>query len=93
MSITVTLELPDDVEQALRGRGVDLVHATREALAVQLFRRGVLTHAQLSQVLSLDRFRTDALLKRYGVEEHSLTSEDVQSDLATLDSVLGKASR
>jgi hypothetical protein len=41
-------------------------------------------------VLGLDRFETDAYLKRHNVFEGSLTMEDLQSDRQTLDRVMGK---
>lgn len=61
-------------------------NADRET-ALKLFRRGELSHYQLSQVLGLDRFETDAWLKRRGVFEGSPTTADVEQDRLTLDSL------
>ena len=90
MTLTIKLELPADVEQRLRRLTPDVDADAREAYAVELFRRGTLSHYELSAVLGLDRVETDALLKRYRVTEHSLTFDDLESDRATLDRVMNR---
>ncbi len=52
--------------------------------AINLFRRGILTHHEFGQVLGLDRFETDALLKRNDVTEYALTREDIDADVSSL---------
>jgi len=69
----------------------DLPSAVRESFAINLFRRGLLTHHELGQVLGLDRFETDALLKRNDVTEYSLTHEDIEADVRSLKEFLGAA--
>ena len=59
MNITLTVNLPPEVEERLRAESGDLSSAIRESFAVNLFRRGILTHHDLGQVLGLDRFETD----------------------------------
>ena len=66
MNISFAVSLPPEVEQRLRAESGDLSSAVRESFAVNLFRRGILTHHELGLVLGLDRFETDALLKRTG---------------------------
>jgi predicted HTH domain antitoxin len=85
----VTIQLPDDVEQRLRAETPDLDARANEAVAIDLFRKGQLSHYELSKMLGLDRFDTDAYLKRHNVLEGSLTSEDLNEQAATLDRVLG----
>ena len=58
---------------------------------MELFRQGKIIHFQLSRVLGVDRFATDAVLKRHQVEEQSLTSADLESDRETLRKVRGQA--
>jgi len=91
MSLNVTLDLPAEVEEKLRRENVNLNTDVKEAYALELFRRGKLTHHELSLVLGLDHFETDAYLKRHKVFEGSLTMADLQSDHQTLDRVMGKA--
>jgi predicted HTH domain antitoxin len=91
MTISVAVNLPPEVEERLRAESGDLSSAVRESFAINLFRRGILTHHQLGQVLGLDRFETDALLKRNDVTEYSLTHEDIDADVRSLKEFLGLA--
>jgi predicted HTH domain antitoxin len=91
MNISLVVDLPPGVEERLRAESGDLSSAVRESFAINLFRRGILTHHQLGQVLGLDRFETDALLKRNGVTEYSLTHDDVDADVSSLKEFLGLA--
>jgi predicted HTH domain antitoxin len=91
MTISLALNLPPEVEERLRAESGDLSSAVRESFAINLFRRGILTHHQLGQVLGLDRFETDALLKRHDVTEYSLTHEDIDADVRSLREFLGQA--
>jgi len=91
MPLNVRLDLPADVEARLRRETTDLDADVKEAYALELFRRGKLTHYELSRVLGLDRFETDAWLKRHDVFEGSLTMADLEADRQTLDRLMGKA--
>ena len=88
MNISFAVNLPSDVEERLRADAPDLSDAVREVFAIDLFRRGILTHHGLGQTLGLDRFETDALLKRHRVTEQSLTHEDVNADVQGLNELL-----
>lgn len=90
MSLTVTLDLPPEIEKQLRAESTNLEADVKESYAVELFRRDKLTHYELSQVLGLDRFEADALLKRHHVTEGSLTMEDLEADKRTLERLLSK---
>lgn len=91
--MSVTVELPGDIEARLRQENPNLDSDAKEAYAVELFRRGKLNHFQLSRVLGVDRFTTDAVLKRHQVEEHALTGADIEADRDTLRKVLDQAPR
>jgi len=91
MNISFDVNLPPDVEERLRAEAPDLSAAGREAFAVDLLRRGILTHHGLGQTLGLDRFETDALLKRHRVTEQSLSQEDVDADVQSLNAFFGEA--
>ncbi len=90
MSFTVRLDLPPDVEQRLRQETPNLSEAVKEAYILELFRQGKLSHYELSKVLVLDRFETDAYLKKHNVLEGSLTLEDLESDFQTLRTLSSK---
>jgi predicted HTH domain antitoxin len=85
MTVKVTIDLPSDVEEKLRRETPDLDADIREAYALELFRRGRLSHYELSRVLGLDHTATDAWLKRHKVIEGSLTMADLDDDRRTLD--------
>jgi predicted HTH domain antitoxin len=89
--MNVTLDLPADVEERLRRETPNLDAEVKETYALALFRQGRLSHGELSRVLGLDRFETDAYLKRHGVFEGSLTMADLDADRQTLDRLMGKA--
>ena len=89
--MSVILELPKDIEDKLRRENPNLDSDVREECAVALFRKGTLNHYQLSRILRLDRFETDALLKRHMVAEHALTHEEVDADLLSIDEALAPA--
>jgi predicted HTH domain antitoxin len=90
MSLHITLKLPPEIEEMVRREAGDLDLQVTEAFAGELFRRGKLTHGQLSRVLGIDRFETDAWLKQRGIYEGSLRMEDLEADRETLERVLGK---
>lgn len=91
MPLHVTLDLPGDLEERLRRETPNLDADVREAYALELFRRGKLSHYELSQVLGLDRFEADAWLKRHGVFEGSLAMADLEADRQTLERVMSRA--
>jgi predicted HTH domain antitoxin len=91
--MAVTIQLPPEIEERLKAQSKDLSAELREAAALELFRQGKLSHHELSQVLGVDRFETDAYLKRHNVYEGSLTMEDLEADRQTLEEVLGQVKK
>ena len=91
MPLNVRLDLPADLEEKLRRETPNLDTDVKEAYALELFRRGKLSHCELSRALGLDRFETDAWLKRHKVFEGSLTMADLEADRQTLDRIMSKA--
>jgi hypothetical protein len=80
--MTLTLQLPDDIEAILRRNVVgDLADYAREALAVQLYRDRKLTHGQLQKWLGISSYEADTLLKKHGgVDEIMLEELAAQLD-------------
>ena len=73
----VTIELPDDVSAALKGRWDDVPRRSLEAIAVEGYRTGALTETQVRRLLELEtRFQVHALLK-----EHHVTLQYTEADL------------
>jgi len=83
----ITVKLPNDlVEHKNPGR------EALEALAVEGYRSGALSHYQASQLLGLSRFAFDAFLKERGIYEHAYSVEDLREDEETLRKLEGKGS-
>ena len=80
--MSVTFQLPDDIEQQLRQDLTNLDQVAKEAALVELYRQATLTHHQLATALGLSRFETEDLLKRHSVTEDLITKEELDAQLA-----------
>jgi hypothetical protein len=77
----VTLDLPDDISEALQGRWPDLSKQALEALAVEGYRTGALTESQVRRLPGLEsRFQVHAILKDHRVPLR-YTEADLEDDL------------
>ena len=71
----ITVQLPDDLSQHPNpGR------EALEALAIEGYRAGTLSHAQASQLLGLSRFEFDGFLKDRRIYDHAYDVEDLEQD-------------
>src|SRR5438105_4048404 len=86
----ITVELPDDI-----AKHADPGWEALEALVIEGYRTGALTHYQASQLFALSRFEFDGFLKDREIFEHAYDIEDLNRDLEIerkLASVAPKAS-
>jgi hypothetical protein len=78
---TLTLELPDDIAQALSAHG-DLSRRALEALVVDGYRQKTLTQAQVGRVLGLARIATEKFLAQYvDLYDYSMTELEAEANL------------
>jgi predicted HTH domain antitoxin len=78
----VTINLPEDISAALAGRWGNVSRRSLEAIAVEGYRSGALSEAQVRRLLSLEtRFQVHALLKEHGVPLR-YTESDAEEDLS-----------
>lgn len=91
--MSITLDLPADVERRLRTAIPNLDTEAREAVALDLFRKQTITHYELGQMLGLDRFQTDSFLKERQEFAQSLTLADVESDRQSIKELLREMGR
>jgi hypothetical protein len=72
----VTIQLPEDVAEDLMTKsGADLPRAVLEMVALEGYRSGELTHAQVMRLLGFkNRVEVDGFLKRAGPGAHALES-------------------
>jgi hypothetical protein len=83
MAATVEISVPDTLIKALGLEPEELARQTLEALIVQAYRKGQITHAQVGGLLDSDRWQTDGFLKN-AQAFRSLESEEFASDLERL---------
>ncbi|MGN6370627.1 MAG: UPF0175 family protein [Phycisphaerae bacterium] len=88
--MTLTIDLPPDVERRLRTQFPNLDAHAKESFLVDLYRQEVLSHHELSEALGLTRFETDGLLKRHNVTEDLPTDAELEAALSHLHSATSK---
>ena len=78
----VTIDLPEDIAEALKGEWKDVSQRSLEAIAVEAYRTGVLHESQVRRLLGFEtRQQVHALLKEHDVPVR-YTQEDLEADLA-----------
>jgi predicted HTH domain antitoxin len=83
----VSVELPDDVARQLEVGGRDLSRRALEALALEGYRTGEITAAQVQRMLGLSsRWETAAFLKERKLYLH-YSETDLDADLLAIRSV------
>lgn len=83
MPATVEISVPDRLIKALGAEPAQLPRQTLEALIVQAYRKGRLSHGEVGELLGLDRFATDGFLKE-AQAFRPRESEEFASDLERL---------
>ena len=81
--MTITFEIPPDIEQQIRLDGTDLHREARETYLVELYRQDRITHHQLAEALGLGRIETDGVLKRHKVSPGP-TLEELRTEIGSL---------
>jgi len=81
---TITFQIPDNIEQHLAAAGSNVDAAAKEAVIVELYRRGQISHGSLAECLGLSRHEADALLGRHHVTEDLLSPEDFREQMRAL---------
>jgi hypothetical protein len=81
--MSITFELPRDLELEVRGKGLDLNSEAKVAFLIDLYRRDQITHRQLGEALGLSRYETDGILKRHGVSPN-VSLEEMEAQASAL---------
>ena len=71
----ITVELPDDLEQHPNSGREAL-----EALVIEGYRSGKLSHYQASHLLGISRFEFDGFLKSRNIYDQAYDLEDLEQD-------------
>lgn len=84
----VSIRVPDRIGAKLEEPGKDLPRRALEALAASGYREGLLTAAEVQEMLDLaSRWETDAFLKRSGAWLH-YSEDDLREDAKALEGLL-----
>jgi len=65
--MTISFQLPPEIEKSLRRDVVDLDEVAKQALAIEAVRSGKLSLGQFAKVLGLSTYEADGVLKQRGV--------------------------
>ena len=85
----VTINLPEDVAKVFLKNGENIEREVLEATAIEGYREGKLSHAQIGRMLGFNRFETDEFLKAHDVPLN-YSIEDLEQDRQTLDKLFSK---
>jgi len=88
--MSVCIELPTELEAALRRQIADLDRAAKESLLVDLYRQERITGHELASALGIDRFAVDELLSRHGVIEDLPSLSELRAEVASLEARLSR---
>lgn len=82
--MNVAIEIPDDIGRVLAGQAGDVSRAILEAVAVEAYRSGTITPAQVQRMLGLrSRWETESFLRR-AEAYHDYTMDDLERDIAAV---------
>ena len=79
----ITLELPADISRGLESKWKDLPRAALESLALEAYRLGTLTAAQIRRLLGFEtRIQLDSFLKDHEIYDY--TASEFEHDCEVL---------
>jgi predicted HTH domain antitoxin len=88
--MSVSFDLPENIERHLREELGDLNAVIKEAALVGLYRQGKLSHGTLAESLGISRYELDGILKRHNVTEDLITLEEFNEQARGLRKLLGE---
>ena len=89
--MSVSIEVPDDVQAALEGRWGNLALHLRQSIALEGYRQGVLTLAQVRRLLGLaTRSEAQEFLGQRGVAVFDLDPSELDREAALQEAVASR---
>ena len=83
----VDIQIPENIGQQLQREWRDVPRRALEAIAIEAYRSGALSRAQVGDLLGLSFWETEAFLKEHQAYlDYSV--EDLEEDRATLKRIL-----
>jgi predicted HTH domain antitoxin len=87
--MNVAIQVPDDIQRQLESAWPDMPRRVLEAIAVEGYRSGALSRAQVGRTLGLSFWETEAFLKERQAWLH-YDEADLGQDRANLDRALSE---
>ncbi len=81
--MTISFELPQELEQQIRTSGTDPQREARELYLVELYRQDRISHAQLRDALGVSFHEAEKLIRGHGAG-HDLPLEEFEEERAFL---------
>lgn len=82
--MNVAIEIPDEVARQIAGGSGEVSRAVLEAVAIEAYRSGAITPAQVQQMLGLrSRWETEGFLRR-AEAYHDYTMHDLERDITAI---------
>ncbi|MDH6098021.1 UPF0175 family protein [Anabaenopsis sp. FSS-46] len=86
----ITIELPEDIGNQLQKSWQDLPQKILEAIALEAYRGGIMTSAQVQELLKFaDRWETEQFLQESDAVL-DYTEEDLEQDIQNINQVLSQ---
>jgi hypothetical protein len=82
--MSISFELPPDIEEQLRRELGDLDQVAKEAVLVEMYRQGRLSHGKLAACLQLSRYEIDGVLKKHHVTEDLMTEQEFAEQVSNI---------
>ncbi len=84
----ITIDIPEDIGNQLQQNWENLPHKILEAIGLEAYRNGIMTAAQIQQLLKFSsRWETENFLKQ-SQAYLDYTEDDLDQDIQTLHQVL-----
>lgn len=84
--MSISFDLPTDIESGLRAALGDLNQAAKEAALVELYRQRKISHLDFSRALGLTRLEAENVLKRHDVVDDLPDKDEYDQALRRLRS-------
>ncbi|MEQ9238227.1 UPF0175 family protein [Coleofasciculus sp. E2-BRE-01] len=84
----ITIHLPDEIVNTIQEKWNNVPGKVMECLAIEAYRQGVITSAQVGRMLNLSsRYEVDSFLKQAGAYLH-YDETDFDQDLLTMEKLM-----
>jgi predicted HTH domain antitoxin len=88
--VNIAIDIPDDIGHILAAQAGGVSRAVLEAVAIEAYRSGTITPAQVQQMLELrSRWETESFLRR-AEAFHDYTMDDLEQDIAAIRQASGR---